>query len=49
MDQVKEGDFTPNIIYRGAEPVEYSVLPLTQFGTEYQSESFPTVSAMRCV
>lgn len=46
MDQVKEGDFTPNIIYRGAEPVEYSVLPLTQFGTEYQSESFPTVSAM---
>ena len=46
MDQVKEGDFTPNIIYRGTEPVEYSVLPLTQFGTEYHSESFTTVSAM---
>lgn len=46
MDQVKEGDFTPNIIYRGSEPVEYSVLPLTQFGAEYQTESFTTVSAM---
>lgn len=46
MNQVKEGDFTPNIIYRGSEPVEYSVLPLTQFGAEYQTESFTTVSAM---
>lgn len=46
MEQVKEGDFTPNIIYRGSEPVEYSVLPLTQFGGEYHSETFPTVSSM---
>lgn len=46
IDQVKEGDFTPNIIYRGQEPVEYAVLPLTQFGAEYHSEEFPTVSAM---
>ena len=46
MDQVKEGDFTPNIIYRGNEPVEYAVLPLTQFGEEYRSETFSTVSAM---
>lgn len=46
IDQVKEGDFTPNIIYRGQEPVEYAVLPLTQFGAEYHSQEFPTVSAM---
>ena len=46
MDQIQEGDFTPNIIYRGQEPVEYAVLPLTQFGPEYHSEEFPTVSAM---
>lgn len=46
LEQVKEGDFTPNIIYRNEEPVEYAVLPLTQFGKEYHTEEFPTVSAM---
>ena len=46
MDQVVEGDFTPNIIYRDNEPVEYAVLPLTQYGSEYHSETFPTVSSM---
>ena len=37
MDQVKERDFTPNIIYRGEEPVEYGVLPFQQYGPEYHS------------
>ncbi len=46
MEQVTEGDFTPNIIYRDNEPVEYSVLPLTQYGNEYRSETFSTVSSM---
>ena len=46
MEQVTEGDFTPNIIYRDNEPVEYSVLPLTQYGNEYHSETFSTVSSM---
>lgn len=46
MDQVAEGDFTPNIIYRDNEPVEYAVLSLTQYGSEYHSETFPTVSSM---
>ena len=40
MEQIQEGDFTPNIIYRGNEPVEYAVLPLTQFGPEYHSVEF---------
>lgn len=46
MEQIQEGDFTPNIIYRGNEPVEYAVLPLTQFGPEYHSVEFETVSSM---
>lgn len=46
MEQVKEGDFTPNIIYRGDEPVEYGVLPFQQFGSEYRQETFDSVSSM---
>lgn len=46
MEQVKNGEFTPNIIYRADEPVEYSVLPLTQYGNEYHSQTFETVSTM---
>lgn len=46
MDQVRQGDFSPNIIYRGDEPVEYSVLPMTQYGSEYTSRNFETVSSM---
>lgn len=46
MEQVKEGDFTPNIVYRGDEPVEYGVLPFQQYGSEYSSQSFDSVSAM---
>lgn len=46
MDQVEENEFTPNIIYRGEEPVEYAVLPLTQFGSEYHSREFASVSEM---
>ena len=46
MEQVKEGDFTPNIIYRGEEPVEYGVFPFQQFGSEYHSRTFDSVSSM---
>ncbi len=46
MEQVQEGDFKPNIIYRNEEPVEYAVLPLTQFGSEYHSVTFESVSSM---
>ncbi|HJB29315.1 MAG TPA: NFACT family protein [Candidatus Blautia faecavium] len=46
MDQVKEGDFTPNIIYRDKEPVEYAVLPLTQYKNGYETQTFETVSSM---
>lgn len=46
MDQVREGDFVPNIIYRGEDPVEYAVLPMTQFGNEYHTQEFDSISSM---
>ena len=46
MDQVKESSFTPNIIFRGDEPVEYGVLDFQQYGPEYHSVSFDSVSQM---
>ena len=46
MDQVKEGSFTPNIIFRGDEPVDYGVLDFQQYGPEYHSVSFDSVSQM---
>lgn len=46
MEDVKEGIFTPNIIYRGEEPVEYGVFPFQQYGPEYHSVTFDSVSSM---
>ena len=46
IEQVQEKDFTPSIIYRDDEPVEYAVLPLTQYGPEYHCQTFESVSEM---
>ena len=46
MEDVKEGNFTPNIIYRGEEPVEYGVFLFQQYGPEYHSVTFDSVSSM---
>lgn len=46
MEQVKERDFTPNIVYHGEEPVEYGVLPFRQYGAEYHAVTFDSISAM---
>ena len=46
MEQVKECDFTPNIVFRGEEPVEYGVFLFQQYGAEYHAETFDSVSAM---
>ena len=46
MDQIKEGDFSPNIVYRGEEPVEYGVFAFQQYGPEYHSVEFDSVSEM---
>ena len=46
MDQVVEGDFSPNIVYRGEEPVEYGVFAFQQYGPEYHFVEFESVSQM---
>lgn len=47
MEDVKEGRFTPNIIYRREEPVEFASLPLTCMdGNEYQAHVFSTISQL---
>lgn len=45
MDDVKQGNFTPHIVMRGKEPIEFSVLPLTVYD-DLERRSFPYVSAM---
>ncbi|MDO4344128.1 MAG: NFACT RNA binding domain-containing protein [Eubacteriales bacterium] len=44
-DSIKSCEFTPGIIYRGREPVDFSVLPLTLY-SDLRREDFPSVSAM---
>lgn len=46
MEQIRGGDFSPNIVYRGSEPVEYGVLEFTQYGPEYTFQAFDSVSEM---
>lgn len=47
MEDVKTGKFSPNIIYRQDEPVEFSALPLTCYeGGGYRARTFETVSQL---
>ena len=46
MEQTQEGDFSPQIVYRGTEPTEFGVFAYGQYGNEYSFRSFDTVSAM---
>lgn len=45
MSAVKQGEYSPNIIYRNGEPVEFSVLPL-QIYADMEHRDFETVSLM---
>ncbi|MDO4522344.1 MAG: NFACT RNA binding domain-containing protein [Eubacteriales bacterium] len=45
MDAVRQGEFTPNIIYDGNVPVEFAVLELTQY-QDMTAHSCDTVSSM---
>ena len=40
MESIKNGQFSPCIVYREDEPMEFSALPLTSFPPEYQVEHF---------
>ena len=46
LDQVKEGDFHPIILFRDQIPVEYSVLPMSQYQTGHTTKGYPSVSSM---
>ena len=46
-DRIREGKFSPQIIYEGKTPVEYAALPLTLFEDEaHQTITFPSMSAL---
>ncbi len=47
MEDVKDGRFVPEIVYRGEEPVEFASLPLTCMeGIAYESRQFPAISQL---
>ncbi len=47
MEEVTEGRFTPNIVYRQEEPVEFASLPLTCLeGNEYEVIKFSDISQL---
>lgn len=43
MEDVREGNFTPNIVYDGKEPADFSSVPLTQY-FDMTAQTFPSVS-----
>lgn len=43
MEDVREGNFTPNIVYDGKEPVDFSSVPLTQY-CDLAAQEYGTVS-----
>ena len=47
MEDVTAGNFTPNIIYRQKEPVEFAAVPLTCFdGGGYEAREFASISEL---
>ena len=43
IEQIKEHHYCPNIVMRGAEPIEYSPFALTQYA-ELEAVSYPSIS-----
>jgi len=47
MDDVRNGNFTPNIIYKGEKPVEFSAVPLTMMqGGDYHTAEYQSISEL---
>lgn len=42
VDDIKDGHFEPNIIYKGKEPVEFACFPLSQY-QDYRAVSYPSI------
>ncbi|MCI9530204.1 MAG: fibronectin/fibrinogen-binding protein [Lachnospiraceae bacterium] len=45
MEDVQKGQFTPSIIRRQKEPVEFSALELKQYA-DYETDSYPSISTV---
>ena len=45
MEQVRDGLFSPNILYKEEEPVEFSALPLTSWPPEYKAVTYESISS----
>lgn len=43
MEDVREGNFSPRIIFNGNEPVDFSSVPLTQYA-DFAAKEFSTIS-----
>ena len=46
MEECMEGEFSPVIVCRGEEPVEFGVFPYRQYGSEYRQMTCASVSEM---
>ncbi|MCF0134593.1 MAG: fibronectin/fibrinogen-binding protein [Blautia sp.] len=46
IEQIQNREFTPFIVFRGDEPVEYGVIPFTMYGEEYHTIPYNSVSEM---
>lgn len=44
MEEVKEGAFCPNIIFRQEEPVEYAALHLQQYDEDHSMQKYDSIS-----
>ena len=42
VDDIRDGHFKPNIIYKGKEPVEFACFPLSQY-QDYHAVSYPSI------
>lgn len=45
IEDIKNGAFTPNIVYRGDEPKEFSALKLTQY-QDLREETYDSISGV---
>ena len=46
MSRIKEGNYTPTMVYDGNQAVEYAFCPLTQYATPVETCSFESASGM---
>ncbi|MFR7376354.1 MAG: NFACT family protein [Oliverpabstia sp.] len=42
VDDIRDGHFEPNIVYKGKEPVEFACFPLSQY-QDYRAVSYPSI------